>query len=88
MNLLNLKISLFFLSYLPQFIHETSINFTLNILILGFFFILIAFFIFSIITLFSDLIRKILSKNERYQIIINRLTFIILIILSINLLFA
>ena len=68
MNLSNPKIILFFISLFPQFIFHDKLSIKYQFLILGIVFILIAFLIFSLISIFSDyLIRQSFSKiNSKY----------------------
>ena len=83
MNLINPKVLLFFIAYLPNFIFSDSIKVSNQILLLGFIFIIQAFVIFSIVTLTSNYISQrigveINSKRIRY---LNVLIFIIIGIL-------
>jgi threonine/homoserine/homoserine lactone efflux protein len=83
MNLINPKVLLFFIAYLPNFIFSDSIKVSNQILLLGFIFIIQAFIIFSIVTLTSNYISQrigveVNSKKIRY---LNVLIFIIIGIL-------
>ncbi|MEK4228168.1 LysE family translocator [Solibacillus sp. FSL H8-0538] len=63
MNILNPKVSLFFLALLPQFVRGTA-NIPEQMLVLGFIFLVQAFVIFSAVSLLAGRIGKLLSKNR------------------------
>lgn len=64
MNLLNPKVSLFFLALLPQFV-DKSIGFvSLQMLILGLIFFLQALIIFSVVSILAEKVRTILLKKS------------------------
>lgn len=63
MNVLNPKVSLFFLALLPQFVDHSTGKVTLQMLILGIIFLLQAILIFIIISVFSEKVGYFLRKN-------------------------
>lgn len=63
MNILNPKVSLFFLALLPQFVVSTGSPVSVQMLILGIIFMVQALVIFIIVSTFSDKIRYVLLRK-------------------------
>ncbi len=87
MNILNPKVLLFFLAFLPQFVNPTGPAPSLQVALLGFIFSLQAFIIFSAIALGAGRLSGFLNQSEARQIIMNKIQGLILIIIGGLLLF-
>ena len=72
-NLLNPKVALFFISFLPQFIDPASGNSTLGFLLLGATFITTGITWCMILAVFAAAIFSSLKKNMKLSIIINKI---------------
>lgn len=66
MNVLNPKVTLFFLAFFPGFIDGTSGNITQQIYFLGFLFMLQAFVIFSLVSILADKLTVFIRNNNRF----------------------
>src|SRR4051794_26583215 len=85
MNLLNPKVAVFFLAFLPQFAGPGTSDTTLRLLALGLIFALLSVIVFSAIALFSGALGDRLSRNPRYAGVLRWLTGCVLVGLGIRL---
>lgn len=76
---LNPKTTLFFLSFLPQFIDNKSIYAQQQMLLLGAVFVVMGFLVLNVYALASAKIRSWIARNERIQIYFNWVTGLIFI---------
>jgi threonine/homoserine/homoserine lactone efflux protein len=85
MNLLNPKVAVFFLAFLPQFVNVGSSGAALQLVALGLIFALLSVIVFSAIALFSGLFGDKLSKSPRFANVLQGLTGSVLIGLGVRL---
>jgi threonine/homoserine/homoserine lactone efflux protein len=88
MNLLNPKVAVFFLAFLPQFANPGTSGTALRLVVLGLVFALLSVVVFSAIALFSGLLGDRLSSNPRYATALRWLTGCVLVGLGLRLAFS
>ena len=88
MNITNLKVSLFFLSFLPQFADHYRGSLMLQLSILGFVFIISAMLVFCMISLFAGYLGDRLQQSPGALNIMNRIASIVYVALAVKLISA
>ena len=85
MNLLNPKVAVFFLAFLPQFASPAADGATLRLLALGLLFAFLSVVVFSAIAIFSGILGDRLSRNPRLTNVLQWLTSCVLLGLGLRL---
>jgi threonine/homoserine/homoserine lactone efflux protein len=85
MNLLNPKVAVFFLAFLPQFASPATDGVVLRLLALGLTFAFLSLVVFSAIALFAGILGDRLSRNPRFADALRWLTACVLVGLGVRL---
>lgn len=85
MNILNPKVAVFFLAFLPQFANPAAGGAALRLVALGLIFALLSVIVFSAIAIFAGLLGERLSSNPRFVNVLRWLTGCVLVGLGLRL---
>jgi threonine/homoserine/homoserine lactone efflux protein len=88
MNVLNPKVALFFLAFLPQFVDNASGSAPLQIILYGIIFIVLVIIIFGLLGYFSGSVGQKLLKNKKFSSRMSVISALVFIGLGLKLAFA
>jgi threonine/homoserine/homoserine lactone efflux protein len=88
MNVLNPKVTIFFLAFFPGFLFSEDLNTVIQFYVLGLLFMLVTFLIFSSIALLSGAIAIQIKKHSGIEIFLKWLQIVVFIGIGIFLLFS
>ena len=88
MNVLNPKVSIFFLAFFPGFLFSNTISNVLQFYILGFLFIMVSFIVFGLIAVLSGSISEYLKKNSKVGVVLKWIQIIVFIGIGVFILFS
>lgn len=83
MNVLNPKVTLFFLAFFPGFIDEKLGNVTQQIYLLGFLFMLQAFVIFSLVSILADSLTIFIRNNNAFSVFLKWFQIVVFILIAV-----
>lgn len=88
MNVLNPKVSIFFLAFFPGFLFSQTMNTVSQFYILGFLFMLVSFIIFSAIALLSGSISGYVKQHQGVGVVLKWLQIVVFVGIAIFLLIS
>jgi len=88
MNVLNPKVTIFFLAFFPGFLFSDSMSTVVQFYILGFFFIAVSFVIFGTIAILSGMISEVIAKNSNVGVILKWLQIFVFVGIALYLLLS
>lgn len=88
MNVLNPKVTIFFLAFFPGFLFSASISTVLQFYVLGLLFIAVSALVFSGIAILSGMISELIIKNANIGIMLKWLQIIVFIGIAVYLLLS
>jgi threonine/homoserine/homoserine lactone efflux protein len=83
MNVLNPKVTLFFLAFFPGFIDEKLGNVTQQIYLLGFLFMLQAFVIFSLVSILADKLTVFIRNNNSFSVFLKWFQIVVFVLIAL-----
>ena len=87
MNVLNPKVALFFLAFLPQFVNPGKNNMSLQIIVLGIIFMVMVAIIFGSVGYFAGTLGEWILKHPRFSKSLQIASAVVFISIGLNLLF-
>ena len=88
MNVLNPKVSIFFLAFFPAFLFSESISEVIQFFVLGLLFMVTSFIIFSLIAILSGSISEYIKKDSNLGVYLKWIQIIVFIGIGVFILFS
>ena len=88
MNVLNPKVTVFFLAFFPGFLFSHTLSTTIQFYVLGLLFMTISFIVFSLIALFSGAISNYVKSNSNVEVFLKWLQIFVFIGIGIYILLS
>jgi threonine/homoserine/homoserine lactone efflux protein len=88
MNVLNPKVTIFFLAFFPGFLFSESMSTVVQFYVLGFIFIAVSTIIFSAVAILSGMLFELISKNSNIGIILKWLQVFVFVGIAVYLLLS
>lgn len=86
MNVLNPKVTIFFLAFFPGFLFSDDLSKVVQFYVLGFIFMAVSFVIFSTIALASGSIAKFTNENKRVNLFFKWLQILVFVGIAVYIL--
>jgi len=83
MNVLNPKVTIFFLAFFPQFLFSKQLSHLVQFYILGLLFVLVSFFVFGMIALMGGQISAAISKSKNIGYYLKWGQIVVFVVISI-----
>ena len=83
MNVLNPKVSIFFLAFFPAFLFSKTITLFNQFYVLGFLFIMLSFVVFSAYVILSSYISKLFFRSNNRLLLLKRLQTVFFIVIAV-----
>jgi len=87
MNVLNPKVTIFFLAFFPGFLFSDALNTVIQFYVLGFIFIAVSFLIFGAIAVLSAFLGRYLKESRKLGLLLKWLQIIVFVAIAIYLVF-
>ena len=83
MNVINPKVSLFFVAFFPVFLFSPTLSLTIQFFVLGLLFMGTSFLIFTLLVFCSGYVASVLRNNKRFEAIIKWCQIVVFVIISV-----
>lgn len=88
MNVLNPKVSIFFLAFFPSFLFSKTLGNVVQFYVLGFLFIVVSFVIFSLIAILAGFISDYLKQHKNTGLVLKWLQILVFVGIAVFILFS